>query len=455
MNSKHRRSIVRRRAPRALAVAAAALCAGTQAQVTPQNPLIPPAVQQQQAAGGPFYIGISQTFTRDSNIFRAPSDGSVPGATDVSDTVSTTTLLGGIDAPFGRQRATAEAQISHNKFNDQDQLDHTGVRLAAGLDWETAGRLSGTLALIGQQRLARYGIEGTAPTTEENLERARQLTATVQYGGPAILALYGLFEHRAVNYTLGTADFDRLDYDRNMVGVGLRYRVGGALTVGGELRTGKGEYPNFRISDGDPATPDPETPDDFDRHEAALTAVWVPTGSSRLSARLAATKQDHDIESRDFDGATGSLLWNYDPGGKLRFETELRRDTGQELDPLRIGGVIDAVGNASRVASRIQLRGFYEATAKVRLDALVRYTRRKLEENALIGVSQVGARGDDSTTVLRLGVRWEPTRAIALGCGIGREQRDASVSGFPISGPLSYDYDVDTASCFAQFVLNP
>lgn len=406
-----------------------ALGAAAHAQSTlPQPPLAQP---QAERGSSPFYVGASQAFSRSSNIFRAPK-----GTPETDDTVSTTSLLAGIDQPFGRQRVRADVAVRHNKFNDQDQLDNTGYRLGGDLDWETAGRISGNVSLAAQQNLARYGVEGTVNTTERNIERARQFGATVQYGGPSILAIYGLYDHRSIDYSLPA--FNSLEYERDQIGVGMRYRLSGALTLGAEARTGQGEYPNARGGLGD----------EFDRNELALTALWVPTGASRLSARVAATDQEHDIEARSFSGITGALNWDYRPTGKLRFATELRRDTGQESDPLRLAGVIDAIGDNSEVSNRLQVRAFYEATAKIQLDGLLRYTRRSLVDTLTLPGVAISSAGHDATTFVSFGARYQPTRTIELGCSIGREDRSADSN-------VSFAYRVDTASCFAQVLLNP
>lgn len=410
---------------RALAAASLLAC-GTLAQA--QTPTPPAGAVR---GSSPYYIGASQAFSYDSNIFR-----SARGTPETDDTISTTSLLAGVDQPFGRQRLRADAAVRYNKFSDQDQLDNTAYRLGADLDWETIGRLSGNVSAAVQERLARYGVEGTPNTTSRNLERAREFGATVQYGGPSILAIYGLFDHRSIDYSL--AQFNSLEYDRDTVGIGARYRVSGALTLGAEARRGEGEYPNARGGVGD----------SFTRDELAVTALWVPTGASRVSARLAATDQSHDVEARNFSGATGSLSWDYRPTGKLRFATELRRDTGQETDPLRLAGVIDAIGDNSEVSNRLQVRAFYEATAKIRLDGTLRYTRRSLVDTLTLPGVAISSAGHDSTTYAALGARYAPTRTIELGCQIGREERTADST-------VSFAYDANTASCFAQILLNP
>jgi hypothetical protein len=319
-------------------------------------------------------------------------------------------------------------------YSDQEQLDNTGYRLAAGLDWETIERLSGTVSLISQRHLARYGTESTVTTTERNVEDANQFDATVQYGGQSILTLYGLYGYRSIDYSLST--FDELEYKRHQFGAGVRYRVGGALLIGGEVRIGQGEYPLALGGLGD----------DFDRRELAFLAQWEPTGASRIRARLSATDEDHEEEARDFSGLTGGVVWDWRPTGKLRFETELRRDTGQESDPLLVGGVVSAVGSNSEFSSRLQVRAYYQPTAKIEVDGLVRYTRRKLIDTITIPGFASSNAGHDNTLALALNGRYYATRTIQLGCAVGSEDRNADSN-------VSYSYRANVASCYAQILL--
>ena len=50
------------------------------------------------AETNPYYVGVSQAFTHESNVFRVAT-----GQAESSDTYSTTSLLAGIDQPFGRR----------------------------------------------------------------------------------------------------------------------------------------------------------------------------------------------------------------------------------------------------------------------------------------------------------------------------------------------------------------
>jgi hypothetical protein len=387
----------------------------------------------------PYYIGASQAFSHDSNVFRV-ADG-FPKASDVW---STTSLLVGIDQPISRQRIYADANIAYNKYQDLDQLDGSGYRLGLGLDWATVERLSGTLKFNASEALADYGAADTPSTTEKNTERSQEALASVRLGGAAArFNLEGTFSHRELNYSLDS--WDRYEYRRDTVGLGLIYRPSGALTLGAGARYTKGTFPRF-AQDASGAY----IADDYDRNDIDLTAVWEATGASRVNARISFTDESHDVAgARDFSDWTGAIAWDWRPTGKLRFLTELARDSGQELNPLTSGGgSISAVGDTSQLADQLQVQAFYDATAKIQLNALARYTHRSLVNTVSVpgGIVTTTAAGNDNTTTLSIGAQYNPTRTIQIGCSVGTESRNAD-------SVVSYDYSSDYASCFAQILL--
>jgi hypothetical protein len=395
-----------------------------------------PAGDGLNAAGrSPFYYGASVNVTHDSNVFRDSK-----GTPETADTYTTLSLQAGIDKPIGRQRVRASAEVNHSTYQDLSELDNTGYSLGAGLDWQTIEKLSGTLGVVAKQSLARYGIESAPATTDKNVEKGTAVDATIQYGGESILTAYGLYGYRTLDYSL--PQFKFLDYERNEVGAGLRYRVSGALRVGVEAKYSTGKYPNFRAngSGGFDA-------DDFDRRDLALTTDWDPSGASHFRARIAASRQNRDIGG-DFSGVTGSLGWEWRPTGKLRFDTELRRDVGQEVNPI-VESVVNAVGDNSRVTNALEVRARYEATAKIRFDMIGRYARRSLVDT-LTAVNVPGAAlssaGSDATTYLRLGVQYDVLRRVTVGCGVAREDRSSDST-------VSSSYRDTATTCFARLLL--
>ena len=376
------------------------------------------------AQANPYYVGVSQAFTKDSNLFRVAD-----GAPRADDLISTTSLLAGVNQPIGRQRLFADVVARYNRFQDNNQFNNTGYGLNTGVDWATVESLSGTLAYSLNRTLTSFSADGVAAvTTTPNLERSQQFLARGQLGGDAPLVLEATFTHRKLDYS--AASFAANEFSQNTAGLGAQYRTSGLLTLGAALRATRGEYP-FAVG--------PAQADKYDRNDLDLTAVWTPTGQSKVAVRLSFGQEDHDlIKARDFSGATGSLTWQYKPTGKLTFTTDLIRDTGAEAS---FNGFNFAnaspIGNNSQLSSAVRVRGLWEATAKIQVNADARYAERDLVNGLVAG-------GTDKTAQASLGAQYSATRNWVLGCNLAREKR---------GGATPAPYNANIVSCSTQFKL--
>lgn len=382
----------------------------------------------------PYYIGASQAVTRESNIFRAPE-----GQPESSDTSSTTSLLAGVDQPFGRQRLLADATVRRNVYRNNDQLDHTGYAAGVNLDWETIESLSGRLGYTVRQNLARYGADLGPAITSKNLEKSQEFTARGQYGTASLLSIEASYVGRRLDFS--APEFAFQEFRQNAARLGLLYRPGGLLTLGLAGRRTVGEYP-FAIE----LVPGTFQADDFTRNDVDLTAVWLVTGQSTVSARLSYTRERHElVTSRNISVSTGAISWDYKPTAKLAFTTEVIRDTGAETAFARSSqSGAPAVSNNAPLSSTLFLRALYEATAKIQLEASGRFVERDLVNTR--SIPGLPASGSDRRTEYRLGLTWTPTRSLLFGCSVGQDKRTTSSA-------LSYPYTANVASCLGQFKL--
>jgi hypothetical protein len=387
------------------------------------------------AQANPFYVGIAQAFTHESNVFRAQS-----GLPESADTYSTTSLLAGIDQPFSRQRFFADAAARYNRYKDNTQLNNTGYSLDTGLDWATVEKLSGRLSYTLNENLARYGADQGPALITKNLERNQEFLARGQYGFASLLALEGSFTHRQLEYS--ASEFAFQDFKQDAVSLGLLYRPGGLLTLGIAARRTNGKYP-YAVQ----TAPGAFQQDDFRRNDIDLTAVWVPTGLSTVSVRLSNTKETHEaVTSRNFSGATGAIRWDYRATGKLTFATELARDSGAESSFNRlVQDNTGSLGNNSQQSTTLAFRGLYEATPKIQVEANLRYVERDLVNTFALpsGAASTQA-GSDRFAETKIGVNYAFSRSLLFGCALGYEKRGTSSS-------VSYAYTANRASCSAQF----
>ena len=175
-----------------------------------------------QSADRPYYIGLMQDFTHQSNLLSSLS------GSEVSDTVSTTTLRGGLKLPFGRQHVYANALLNHQRYSNLGARDNNGYAIGAGLDWSTVERLSGSLAVNANRRQADFNSGGVVPVSLSNIERSDDFTARVRLGVVTALAFEGSLGQRRVSFS--APEFASREYKQDSGSLGISYRPSAITT---------------------------------------------------------------------------------------------------------------------------------------------------------------------------------------------------------------------------------
>jgi hypothetical protein len=264
---------------------------------------------------------------------------------------------------------------------------------------------------------------------KKNTESANQLDASVSVGMITALSAEASLSTRDVRYSEVEADYR--EYKQNSGSLGLRYRLGGATSVGLSISQSQTNYPNLLTGFDDPN-------DRRTRNDVGLSVNWTPSGASNFSAALSQGKTTHDrFTERDFSATTGSLTWGWLPTGKLRLNTRFARDAGQDADR--------ATSAFSRTTDSLRLRAEFDATGKIGT-YLTAYTYRRTQTGSGVFVS--GLSGTDVGSSLTLGAKWAALRSVSVGCEISSERLGSN------SEPrLSVAYSSNAVSCFGQFVL--
>lgn len=393
------------------------------------------------AQTSPWYLGASLALTHEDNVYRLPDGVAAPPGVSKADTITTASLLAGLDQPIGRQRLYGTASLRDNRFDRNRVLDNQGYALRGGLDWATGERISGTLDLRADRSLARFNSDTEIGLlTRQNIEQRREASASVRVGVVTEYTLEASLERREVDYS--APEYDAREYRSGTATAGLRWRPSAGLSLGGGLRQVRGTYPRF-----EPLAGGGFRADRFTRQGLDLSFALTPGGASRIDGRLNLGRTRYDeATARDFSGATGYASWAWQPGGKLQLTTRLDRDDGKSgyysSNPF-IDGVIDE----SRTTTVLSLRADYAATAKIRLNANLAAGRRDLVRtlppDALIAAD---ATGTEDTLEAGLGLSWEPTRATVLGCDLGHERRTGR-------GDLARPYRAGRVACYGQIYL--
>lgn len=385
------------------------------------------AAQAQGSSTGPspYYLGTSIGYYHASNVFRTPS---APN----SDNITSYSLLAGLDQPIGRQRLFADATVQRSTYKNNSQLDYTGYTLRGGVDWATIERLSGTLLVNNRRKLADYNSSASGVQTfAKNIEDNRQVQATARLGVITRYSLEAMAEHRSRSFSAEA--YNRQEYEQDAGSLGLFYRPSGAWKFGVAGRYTRGERPfYFQPADG------PAIEDRYRRRDIDLTAQWRATGSSSLDARLSRSRTSHSATGASaLSGATGSLAWNWAPGGRWSLNTRLARDSGAESYYL---GIENLSADLNQVVKSAQSQLNYELTGKLILTGglNISHVERDDDSNDLND-------GRDRTRGYNVGLRWLATRNIELGCSWNQQRRNSTQA--------NYEYDAKTYGCYLQGTL--
>lgn len=399
-----------------------------------------PAESTRYNEPNPYYIGARQEFTHNSNVYAIQGG---PG-----DTYSTTSVFGGFDQPIGRERLYASGSIGVNRFQDQTVLNNVSYSLAAGLDWSTIHRLSGTFYASASRSLASLGANGSiVPVGVRNMLDTDEIGTRVRWGGESLLTLEGGLAHNRVRYSAPQATSGNATQDSGSIG--LYYRPSGLLRLGTALRFVHGEQPNLPVAGGGTLS------NTYNTRYLDLLADWTPSARTSVGGRLSWTRQSNSNSTGlDFSGLTGAISAAYQATGKIGLNASLSRDAGINsgafsttlipTNDLFPPIVITGLSENSQITDTLSLGATYAATEKINAVANVGYQHAKWSTKLTSG--GVTIPGSDTTDNLRqfaLGLNYTPARNWLLGCNIGRYSRS--------SGFASFSYSANTVGCMAQY----
>ena len=427
----------------ALGLAAGAATAQTTAQpgATAQTTAQPGATVASDPT--PYYLGVSQGFTHDTNVSRSPNGP--------SDNYSSTSLLGGFDQPIGRQRLFGNATVSANRYQDQDQLNNTSYGISGGIDWATVGDLSGGLNGGIGRFLAAPAASGVVPGTARNIGDTKNFGAVVRWGGASRLSVEGTLGYSEVEYS--APEYVTSNSSQDSGSLGLFYRPGGNLRLGIAGRVTKTDTPRAVAIIGG----------NFDANTVRSKNLdflvdYELTGLLNTNARISYTKQTNSaIANADFSGVTGSINVQYRPTAKTTFTAYASRDVGFNSSTFTGYGIafvngltpiltpISGLYQNNQITNTVGLNVGYLATGKITANASLRYARARLITTVVTQSSSQAA--PDTTDILKvaqIGANYAIARNWGLNCYMAHESRD-------VSGGVNYAYTANTIGCAGQY----
>jgi hypothetical protein len=411
----------------------------------------PPALAQDAARAltgnisadpNPYYLGVSEGLTHDSNVYRISSGP--------SDIYSSTSLFGGFDQPISRQRVFGRATVSLNRYQDETALNNTSYALSAGAALETIENLSGNVNVGVARNLAAPARIFGAPTAVRNIGTTERIDSRVRWGGRSLFTLEGGLGYSRLDYS--APQFVASETRRTNGSLALYYRPGSALRLGVAGRVNRTRSPSALL---DPATGTYESNTATGRN-VDLLADYVYSSLLSTNARLSYTRQTNsNITGADFSGLTGGIGVRWQPTAKIAVRLDASRDAGVDntiatrYSAVQVGtGVVlipvSTFDENNRVTDALALGATYEATAKIGATADLRYSRAKL----ISALTTSGGAPAESVDVLKratVGLTYAITRGWGASCTVAYEMRD-------VTGATVYSYRVNIVGCATQFV---
>jgi len=395
------------------------------------------------SAADPYSIAGAQSFGYDNNLLRLGNGSQAPEGYSRADNYSITTLQGGIDQAFGRQRLAVDLSLRNVRYSGNSIFNNQGYTGSIGLDWSTVERLSGRLSANTNRSLSGFNSYEIGLLREKNYEDAQGLNASVNVGLVTQYSLEVTASHREVNNSLQNQSLQARNFKQESGSVGLRWQPRPSSSIGLSLRHTQGKYPKFR------QVGNTFQADRYKQEGVEVSARLQPSGASLFDARVAQSRTRYDLnDSRSFSGITGSAGWAWQPTGKLRLNTRFTRDTGQDSYAVTVFSGVPGSSDSSRLVNSLRLDLSYDLSSKVSFTTAWQAGRNSVVQTIENPLLPVRASGEDRSSVFSVGARWTPTRSVTTGCDAAHEDRKAT-------GDIVISLSSASFSCFAQLQLNP
>lgn len=396
-----------------------------------------------QAETSPYYIGVTETYSHESNLLRLADGVMAPDGFSRSDSLWTTALIAGFDQPFGRQHGYANLSVRDTHYSRNSTYNNLGYTGTAGLDWSTAGRLSGSLVGTAQRQLYAFNSGyGQSLLTQRNLQDIETVNSNFALGLVTRYSLLLSVGHVDVKNSLDDPNIKSLNYKQDSASLGLQYRPSSATQLSVTYGETRGRYPQYQL------TASGYQADRFKQPKLEVGATLDPSAASHFESYIGYSKTRYDLnQPRDFSGITGRVVWFWQPRGRTRFNLRLARDTGQNAYAYTAFFGLPGTSDVSQVYTTLRLGADYDLSPKITLNAGWTVVDRKISNtltDPFFGPRELN--GKDRSQVFAVGARWAPLRSVLVGCDASTERRTASGD---ITSPLR-----NTAfSCLAQFQL--
>jgi exopolysaccharide biosynthesis operon protein EpsL len=363
----------------------------------------------------------------DDNLFRLPDS-------EKSDRILTTNAGIKIDKPYSLQRFQVDANLVDNRYDSYSYLDYTAFNYRAAWLWQLTPNIKGTISADQKQVLNSFadflGFNNQLTRTrniQTNENRIFDVDALIG-GGWHLLG--GVSELRSRN----SVAFDAVgDFIQAGANIGIKYVAPSENSIALVQRAYNGDYQGRVLDVAN------QFDTGFRQRETEAQLQWRLTGKSLIDARLGYVDREHDnFSSRDYDGATGRLAYNWQPTGKLAITTSLARNIYS----------FQQAFNSYYVADTFAISPTWHVTAKTSLNLRYDFSHRDYRG----AIDPLAEHRKDNVQSLMLSADWKPLRTVTVTGALRHEMRSSSFDNAnSVNGDL--EYDANSATISAQLLF--
>lgn len=277
--------------------------------------------QASAASGDTVQPYVTASVIHDTNLFRLSSSRDprlVLGSDSKSDTIKRLEAGLAVDYVVGRQQIILKGGVNQSWYERFNFLNYDGSDARAAWNWQLGNLWQGDLGYTHNQTLTSFTqIQG-------------RLRAIQTQQSAFASAIYKLDPDWRIRAGAGWSSFDSglpqrrfFNRDEAHASVGIMHVNEANNSLGVEAKRTEARFPGREV------TPLSIFDNGYTQTELSAVADWRYTGQSRFQGRLGYTQNRHkQIATRDFNGVTGRLAYDWSVSGKTLVSTALWREVG-------------------------------------------------------------------------------------------------------------------------------
>lgn len=350
------------------------------------------------------------SYSHDDNFFRVADDAEASVVTGSAKKDETVKRVGGgvkVALPLSRQTLFGDIVMERNWYERFSQLNNTGVKANAGLDWVVGSVFDGIVAYKYTTYLSTFE-QLQAPTKDMHTEQQAVFSGGVNFltDWRAVLELNRIEVTKEVQ--------TELDRRTNRYAGELQFLTAANTYVGARYESAEFSYHHPLIVGG------VRIPDDGKETTLSLVAKWEGSSKSQLTAEIGRTHFDAvQTINPDTTATTGRFVYDWIVSAKFRVNTALSREIETNDQRARSGQESTITDETAGYAltKGIELKPTWQVTSKVSASFVLRHKNLDYQD--------ANVRSDTLNTRAAY-LSYAPWRQLSLTASLTQENRDSS-----------------------------